>query len=83
MSKNAKPQNFERALAELEEIVASMEAGRQSLEQLLSSYQRGALLLQFCQQTLQEARQQVQILDENQLQHFPSDNETSRANENA
>ncbi|MBA0902008.1 MAG: exodeoxyribonuclease VII small subunit, partial [Candidatus Nitrotoga sp.] len=44
----AKPQktpNFEAALAELEQLVADMEVGKLSLEDSLSSYQRGAELL--------------------------------------
>jgi len=66
------PQSFEAALAELESIVATMEAGQLPLEQSLAAYKRGAQLLQFCQQALSDAQQQVRILEANSLQNFPS-----------
>ncbi len=75
MTKTAKTQTtqtFESALAELESIVATMEAGQLPLEQSLSSYKRGTELLQFCQQALLDAQQQVKILEANTLQNFPS-----------
>lgn len=73
MGKSAKSQTFESALAELENIVAAMEAGQLPLEQLLSAYKRGTELLQFCQQALQDAQQQVRILEANTLQDFSPD----------
>ncbi|PKO50467.1 MAG: exodeoxyribonuclease VII small subunit [Betaproteobacteria bacterium HGW-Betaproteobacteria-20] len=69
------PENFEHAFAELESIVAQMESGQMTLEASLAAYQRGNLLLQFCQQSLAEVEQQVQLLNErNQLVQFKSDN---------
>lgn len=73
MSKSAKTQNnptFETALAELENIVASMEAGQMPLEQSLAAYKRGAELLKFCQAALQDAQQQVKVLEDNVLKNF-------------
>ena len=75
MSKSTKPQapaSFETALAELEKIVAGMEAGQMPLEQTLSAYKRGTELLQYCQHALQDAQQQVRILEANTLQNYPS-----------
>ena len=75
MTKSAKGQpvqTFESALTELEGIVATMEAGQLPLEQSLTSYKRGTELLQFCQQALQDAQQQVRVLEANTLQNFPS-----------
>lgn len=75
MTKPAKGQSvqtFESALTELEGIVATMEAGQLPLEQSLTSYKRGTELLQFCQQALQDAQQQVRVLEANTLQNFPS-----------
>ncbi len=72
MSKVSKPQTFESALAELENIVATMEAGQLPLEQLLSAYKRGVELLQFCQQALQDAQQEVRILEAGSLKSFPA-----------
>jgi exodeoxyribonuclease VII small subunit len=74
MSKTSKAPAFEDALAELEKIVATMEAGQLPLEESLAAYKRGTELLKFCQQKIQDAEQQVRILTEaNQLENFPSD----------
>ena len=42
--------DFEKALAELENIVARMESGELSLEQSLATHKRGLELARFCQQ---------------------------------
>jgi len=62
--------SFESALLELEKIVASMEAGQMPLEQSLAAYKRGAELLKFCQAALQEAQQQVKILEDDVLRNL-------------
>ena len=56
---SAVPASFEAALAELEEIVATMEGGQLPLKESLAAYKRGAELLQYCQSTLKDAEQQV------------------------
>jgi exodeoxyribonuclease VII small subunit len=71
--KSQNPQSFEAALAEIESIVAAMEAGQLPLEQSLSAYKRGAELLVYCQSRLQEARQQVKILEAGALKNFDGD----------
>jgi exodeoxyribonuclease VII small subunit len=65
--------SFESALAELEKIVSSMEAGQLPLERSLAAYKRGAELLKFCQAALQDAQQQVKVLEEGILRDFKSD----------
>ncbi|MEX0960404.1 MAG: exodeoxyribonuclease VII small subunit [Burkholderiales bacterium] len=72
-SKNEKPLNFEAALAELESIVAGMEAGELPLEQSLAAYKRGAELLHYCQSQLQQAQQQVKLLEADTLKNFTGD----------
>ncbi|HKB83216.1 MAG TPA: exodeoxyribonuclease VII small subunit [Burkholderiales bacterium] len=72
-SKSHNPQSFEAALAEIENIVAAMEAGQLPLEQSLTAYRRGAELLQYCQARLQEAQQQVRILEAGTLKNFDGD----------
>lgn len=68
--------DFERALAELESIVARMETGELTLEQSLIDYKRGAELLQLCQQSLAEVEQQVRILNEaKQLSPYQNNDE--------
>ena len=64
------PATFETALTELEKIVATMEAGQLPLEQSLAAYKRGAELLKFCQAALQDAQQQVKVLEDNVLKSF-------------
>lgn len=68
-----KPVTFEAALAELESIVAAMEGGQLPLEESLAAYRRGTELLQYCQGRLQDAQQQVRILEANALQTLPGD----------
>jgi exodeoxyribonuclease VII small subunit len=69
-AKSAPPKNFESAVAELEELVAAMEAGNLSLEDSLAAYKRGMELTAWCQKTLAEAEQQVKILENGLLKDF-------------
>ena len=66
MSKQAKPTaepSFEKALAELESIVAQMEDGGLSLEQSLAAHKRGLELAKQCRERLDAAQQQVRVLE--------------------
>lgn len=54
--------DFEKSLAELEEIVAGMERGDLSLEESLKQFERGIALTRSCQKALQQAEQKVEIL---------------------
>ena len=68
--------SFEKALAELESIVARMEDGQLTLEQSLTAYKRGAELLKVCQVQLADAQQQVKVLEGGVLKNFaPGDDE--------
>ena len=67
------PKDYESALAELDTLVADMEAGQLSLEASLAAYKRGTVLLAFCRQQLAAAEQQVQILENGTLQPFRSE----------
>lgn len=61
------PLTYERALAELEQLVQAMEGGQMPLDQLLVSYQRGAELLQLCRGRLQRVEEQVKLLEDGKL----------------
>jgi exodeoxyribonuclease VII small subunit len=61
------PASYEAALAELEQLVGRIESGQLPLEELLTGYQRGALLLQFCRDKLQAVENQIKVLDEGVL----------------
>ena len=71
--KSQPPESLEAALAELEKIVSSMEDGQLPLERSLAAYKRGAELLKYCQAALQEAQQQVKVLEDGILRNFKSD----------
>jgi exodeoxyribonuclease VII small subunit len=74
MSETAEfPPSFEAALAELEALVARMEAGDLPLQESLAAYKRGAELLASCQAALKDAQQQVQVLEKGVLQPFSAD----------
>jgi exodeoxyribonuclease VII small subunit len=75
--KSQPPRSLEAALAELEKIVASMEEGQLPLEQSLAAYKRGAELLKFCQAALQDAQQQVKVLEDGIPRDFKSDDDSS------
>lgn len=72
-AKTAPPKDFESAVAELEGLVAAMEAGNLPLEASLAAYKRGMELTGYCQKTLAEAEQQVQILENGLLKDFNPD----------
>ncbi len=67
------PTSLEAALEELEKIVSTMEDGELPLERSLASYKRGAELLKYCQAALQDAQQQVKVLEDGILRDFKSD----------
>lgn len=74
-AKAQKIAGFETAMAELEGIVAEMEAGKLSLEDSLVAYQRGAALLSFCRAKLDDAQQQVKVLEDGVLKDFSTGGE--------
>ncbi len=61
-SKHADLKDFERLMEELQGIVGQMEKGEQTLEQSLSTFERGVTLTRICQSLLDTAEQRVQIL---------------------
>ncbi|HZH47419.1 MAG TPA: exodeoxyribonuclease VII small subunit [Roseococcus sp.] len=56
--------SFEAALAELEGIVKSLEAGRSTLAQAIGEYERGSMLRRHCERKLAEAEAKVQAVVE-------------------
>lgn len=63
----ALPSSYEDAMQELEALVRRLESGEMPLDQLLSGYQRGAALLQFCRERLQAVEDQIKVLDDGTL----------------
>jgi exodeoxyribonuclease VII small subunit len=58
----AAPPDFERALAELEGLVARLESGELPLDEALQTFERGVTLTRQCQGALKAAQQKVEIL---------------------
>ena len=56
------PKSFEAALAELEQILADIEAGEVPLEESLVKYERGQFLIRHCRAVLGEAEKQIELL---------------------
>ena len=62
---------FEKALEELEALVARMEDGKLPLEESLAAYQRGAELIKYCESKLSDAQARIAILDGEALRDLP------------
>ena len=62
MARKPKEHGFESTLAELEALVARMEAGDLPLEEAMRSFERGVQLTRECQAALAAAQQRVQVL---------------------
>ncbi len=54
--------NFEKNLQELEQLVAALESGDLSLEQSLSTFEKGIEKTRACQAALAAAEQKVNVL---------------------
>ena len=71
--------DFEKALAELEQLVETMEKGELTLEDSLKHFERGVTLTRACQKALAEAEQKVRILTGNsesaELTEFAADSD--------
>ncbi len=52
--------SFEKALAELEEIVRKLESGGAELEESIALYERGAALKAHCEATLKSAQEKIE-----------------------
>ena len=69
-SKPPEGMSFEKALEELEALVARMEDGKLPLEESLAAYQRGAELIRFCEGKLTDAQARIAILEGGELRDF-------------
>ena len=83
MSGDTKPIDFEKALAELEGLVARLERGDVPLDEALRTFERGVALTRHCQACHQAAQQKVEILlkrsGEPQVQPFEGPGDDSAA----
>jgi exodeoxyribonuclease VII small subunit len=58
-------QTFESAMQELEEMIKALEEGKLTLEESITSYQKGMSLAVYCQEMLQKAEQEIYVYEEN------------------
>ncbi len=56
--------SFEQALARLEEIVRRMEAGEETLDGALASFEEGIGLVRLCTERLDAAEQKIKLVTE-------------------
>ena len=50
-------------MQQIEALLVRLEAGQLPLEELLAEYQKGAVLLKYCQECLNAVQQQVKLVD--------------------
>ena len=60
--KPEKQLSFDKALAQLEEIVQNMESGSLPLEKMMGQYERGMSLISFCSAKLNEVEKKIEIM---------------------
>ena len=60
MAEDISAMNFEKALAELETIVAKLESGKLDLEESIKIYERGEALRKHCEAKLAEAEARIE-----------------------
>jgi len=65
--------NFENGMAELEAIVAKLEAGTVSLEESFSAYQKGIELYKQLRGILEEGDAKITLLTSEGEKEFPSE----------
>jgi len=64
------PRSFEESMAELEQLVAQMEAGELPLEASVAAYKRGSELVKYCSAQLERVEGQVKMLEGDMLKPF-------------
>jgi exodeoxyribonuclease VII small subunit len=70
LAPSTQPASFEEAMAELQQLVAKMEAGELPLEASVAAYKRGSELVKYCATQLDKVENQVKILESDMLKPF-------------
>ena len=65
--------SYEQALAELEEIVASLEANKLPLEESMKLFERGQALTKRCLELLEKAELRIKQLSGDSIVDLPSE----------
>ncbi len=53
---------FEESLAELEALVANMESGKMGLEEMVSAFEKGQVLVKACSERLNEVERRIEVI---------------------
>ena len=61
------PVNFEKSMAELQDIVMQLEKGELTLEDSLKQFEQGITIARKCQDILNQAEQKIEILSTPQV----------------
>ncbi len=75
LTSSTQPASFEEAMAELQQLVAKMEAGELPLEASVAAYKRGSELVKYCAVQLDKVDNQVKILEGDMLKPFSAGTE--------
>lgn len=75
LTSSAQPGSFEEAMAELQQLVAKMEAGELPLEASVAAYKRGSELVKYCAAQLDKVDNQVKVLEADMLKPFATEAE--------
>ena len=73
MKKSPSPKTFEEAIKRLETLTQAMQNSEMPLEEALAAYQEGNELVKYCQTTLAEVEQKLQVLDADGLKELTLD----------
>ena len=60
--KSERNPSFDKALAQVEEIVRAMESGDLPLEKMMEQYEEGMRLIAFCSAKLNEVEKKIEIM---------------------
>ncbi len=73
--------SFEKALAELEQLVEQIESGEIGLEEALKRYERGVALIKRCRTVLDSAEQRIAELTTNAKGELQASEQAEQAHE--
>ncbi|NRB11243.1 MAG: exodeoxyribonuclease VII small subunit [Rickettsiaceae bacterium] len=64
--KHIKEMSFEEALSELEQIVKKIDSGEENLAEAVSSFERGVILKEHCENLLKDAKLKIEKVTKSQ-----------------
>ncbi len=83
MAKKSKTPSFEEALEELEKLTRSLESGGLTLDESITSYERGMELRKLCQEMLNHAEKKLEYLEKKEngnLVREPIESDAAQSN---